>query len=97
MGSTEAAIVFAFEEAVAPVARVTASVVLANPVVADVEEGGFARVDILEGRALAFSLSFGAMTRAVRVTRRVCKLEQSDSENDLHKNLIARQYSKTLC
>ena len=40
-------------------------------VVAAVKEPGFARVEIREGRALAFSLSLAVAVRVVRVTRRV--------------------------
>jgi hypothetical protein len=64
----DAAAVLAREAAVAPVARAPAVGC------ADDDEGGFARVAVRPGRALAFSLSFSALARVTRVVRRVCQL-----------------------
>jgi hypothetical protein len=60
----------------AAVARVTPPVgTPATPVVVDASARGLVRVKIREGRALAFSFSFTAVARVVRVARRVCVAE----------------------
>lgn len=63
-------LILALEAAVAPVARLT--MLYVAPLLLAEEEGGFARVFIREGRALAFSASFAVAVRVFRSARRVC-------------------------
>jgi hypothetical protein len=60
--------IFARDAAVPAVARLEPPVIVA---VAAVNDAGLARVEIREGRALAFSVSLNVAVRVVRVTRRV--------------------------
>ena len=55
----------------AAVARVIPPVAPARPGIPDASEAGLVRVEILEGRAMAFSFSFTEVPLDVRVTRRV--------------------------